>query len=423
MLQFFIVSVLEWIALLSFPIALVGYRYRKYIIPIIIISLLMSAVSMFLHTTELKLPIIIGIQMLVLLFLVHWLFKEKIYESLFISTIAYGFYVLIFLIIVEGVLLYLNANYFEVFQTNLIFILQLSSFTFVGILSFILYKTNFHLEEFFQSIKTIHQNKEMKVVIVINAVLTLSFICLAAYAIGFVEIRVRYAYVLSSIIVLFLILLTYFTIHLQFKTKRINEIKKFYLEQENQVATVVKKLRTDYEEKFKMMMKLQERGNLQTSKEIFESYLFPNQMTRENENISLELKQHDDLLYALLINKRKLANLLGVSLSVTSEIGSNKLPITIRQVRYLGSILDEIIFCLFQNGYTQGEKTIQFYVRVTNLELQYNIKSTCFLNVNSNTKIQDALLHFQENNATVNLESEPFTLTIIYRFPTRGGGL
>ena len=413
----FVISLLEWIALLTFPIALLGYANRNFIKPIILVSSIMTIFSLLLRMTPLKTEFIIAVQILLLLCFVKWLFKVNVLETLAISSIGYGFYSLIQLLIAEMVKNVSTISYFEVLFSfsNLPFLIRFITFLSVMAISYVLNKYKYHLTDLRHHLKTQYNNRQFRTIMIINSLLTFLFICLSVFAMLTEHINSKFSFVLYCVITLFIILSIHLILHTQFQVKRIIEGKKFYLDQEEEIAMIVEKVKTHYEDHFQAILKLCERAD---STLLIKKYLENNQLNRKKtaswlveSNFRSGLENLDDLLYAFLVNKRKLAELLEVAVVATAEINGN-VPATLRQVRYLSMIMDDLILTLYQSP-SSIEKKIYFHVQVQPQEIIYSISSQLILDrPQTNLKLLDALQHFKQDQAVVEAELKPVRLFI-----------
>jgi mevalonate kinase len=205
-------------------------------------------------------------------------------------------------------------------------------------------------------------------------------------------------------------------LHTQFQQKRIIEAKKFYLDQEQQTSTIVEKLKKDYERHFQSILKLYERGSGPLIKEYVEFHKLHKDTVPllGQTNLRDDLEKLDELLYAFLINKRKLATLMGISITVSSNITWNS-PSTLQQIRYLSIIIDDLIFLLYESP-NSFKKDISFNVISTEKEKRFEISTLLVLDEkqNKHSKLVDALIQFKHNDAQVEFELNPIRLSICY---------
>ncbi|MCD8502416.1 MAG: hypothetical protein LRY71_13090 [Bacillaceae bacterium] len=122
--------------------------------------------------------------------------------------------------------------------------------------------------------------------------------------------------------------------------------------------------------------------------------------------------QGDELLYAFIVNKQKLASLLGISILVSSDIKTKK-QTNLHKIRSLSMILDDLIFGLYQKS-NINEKKIYFHVQITSKETQFDISSPFVINEHDSTnlKLFDALIQFEKNSADVIVKLNPVQLLI-----------
>mgnify|MGYP001161939212 CR=1 FL=1 len=412
-----VISLFEWIALLTFPVVFLGYPYRIYIKPILFLSVIMSVVSLLLRFTPLSTVFVIAVQILLLLCLVKWLYKVNSLETIVISSMGYGFYSFIQLLITEVVKSISTVNYFKILFSfsNLPFLLRTITFLFVMAISYLLKRYQYHLTDFRHFLKTHNQNHQFRAIVIINSLLTFLFICLSVFAMLTEQMNSKFSFVLYCVIILFIILSIYLILHTQFQVKHIIEAKKFYLDQEEQTAIIVEKLKTDYEDHFHAILKLCER---ESSTLLIKEYLENNRLLRKKaaswlveSDFRAGLENLDELLYAFLVNKRKLAELLEVAIVATAEIQGN-VAATLRQVRYLSMIMDDLILALYQSP-SSVEKKIYFHVHIGTQDITYLISSQLVLDrLQTNLKLFDALQHFKQDQAEVETELKPVRLSI-----------
>ncbi len=406
-------SIAEWIPLLSFTIILLGYHYRRYVKSIILLSILISILSFVLRLTPIPIVITIFIQMVLLFFLIRSLFGVSSLESLVLLSIGYGFYTLIQLLIIEIIITLSTITYDDFFSFHT-YIVQLLTIVLVSLTCFVLYRKKYHLVEFRHYLRSGDLNKKFKAIIMTNSLLTFVFICLAAFAMLAENLAYKYSIVLFCIMVLFVILAIHIILHTQFQMKHLIEAKKFYLDQEQQVATIVEKLNKNNESHFKAILKLSERNSHPLIKDYIEKYTLhkstPSWMPLEN--VSFELRQVDELTYAFLINKRKLARLFNVKLTVSSDIHFNT-AVTLRHIRYLSMIIDDLIFTQYLSNHTT-DKWIHFSLHTTESEMRFDISSNLEFHeqLNTNLNLFDALLTFKQDNAVIQSDLKPFKCSI-----------
>ncbi|WP_141432627.1 hypothetical protein [Bacillus sp. 03113] len=407
-----IISIIEWIALISFPIIMLGYIYNKYIRKIVLIAVCMGIISFGLHLVALPLYVIITIQMLILFYSIKLLLRMNNLESLVISSMGYGFYILVQLIILEFVRSVSMYDYFQLLHLNIKYMIQVTSIVLVGGICLLLSIKHFHLELFRHQLRIQNMNNKIKAIIVANTVLIFTFICLAAFEMQIEHVNNKYTLVLICIVTLFIILAIFILLHSQLQMKEVIEAKKYYLDQEQQVATVVEKLKEEYGIHFKAILRLCNVDSIELCREYVEKHqLNSSKIMTSNDNLK-NLDQIDELLYAVLLNKRKLSNLLGVKISISSQM-EIAVTTTLWQNRYISSILDDIIFSLYHHPRME-EKVINVLIQAEENEIAFHITSNLRLSENeySNLKILDFLLKFKENKAIVQADFEPVRLSI-----------
>ncbi|MCM3716158.1 hypothetical protein M3202_19115 [Alkalihalobacillus oceani] len=409
----FCISILEWFALLTFPFVFIGYRYRQYVKKIIVLSVIMSIISLLLHYTNLHLTIVIALQMILIFLIAKPLFKMSSLETLLLTGMGYGFYTFVHIVVIELDLLLLSNSivYSEVLISNKIYALQLTSFFIVIALSLLIYFFKYHLTELFVHLKLNELNKKGKIIIYLNSFLTYFFICLASFVMVTNELRFRYAFILLSIVVLFMIFAVYLILHNQFQKKRLIEAKKFYFDQEEQVSVYIENIQKDLRSSYKVMQKLFENNSYELSKEYFNQHILPKSKKHQNLEIETAIRKKDELLYVFLINKRKLANLLGVSISTTIDL-TDHVPITLPHIQFLSNIIDDLLFALYETTHYQ-DKQIHFKLTSTKNHVIYEIASNLdFDKSNSHSKIYDAIIGFKKNKAVIESTFNPLMLSI-----------
>jgi len=412
-----IVSSFEWVALLSFPIVLLGYSYRSYLGRIIGIALTMSILAMLLRLTPLGIAYIMAAQMIVLYLLIKSIMKMNYLEALVNTSIGYGFYVFIQLILLAFFVQTLGYEYFQFFSLiDIKTTLQLISFSTITLFTWFIQYSAYQLEELRTQISSSSINKKYRNILIGNSVLMLGFICLAVYTILIEEFTHKYTFMLLTFIILFTILSIFLILHTQFQRKHLIDAKKFYLDQEQQVASIVGKLQKDYESHFQAILKLCNRGSLQLTKEYVEKHKLHKEISTKKNHQQNPLELHDEmdeLLYAFLINKRNLASLLGVSLQVTTQI-ERYVPTTLLQVRYLSMIMDDLIFLLYQAS-ADINKSIKISYSTNQKESVLEISTELYIDEkkNSDLKLFDALVQFKQLNAQICSNLKPLQLKIV----------
>ncbi|WP_088104340.1 hypothetical protein [Halalkalibacter urbisdiaboli] len=408
-----IVSTIEWFSLLMFPLILVGYRFKHYVKRLILLAVIMSVISLLLHHLIVHLTIIVGMQIMILFVLAGLILKLSLMETLLISGIGYGFYCFVHILIIELYLLLLTHSYSELFVTSHIYYLQLASALVVIVFCLLIHLLKYKLIELYQRLQLNSFSMKSKSIIVVNSILTYIFICLASYAMISENINYRYAYVLTSIIVLFCIIAFYLILHSQFQTKRLIETTKLFLDQEQQMSIYIENIQKELQGPYKALQKLFDSGSLESSKAYFQQHILPKGLDKKGQTLVVgqDIKDKDEILYAFLINKQKLAHLLGVSLSTSFELPTHVL-ISLNQLKVLGNILDDLFLSLYLASHYQ-EKNVHFHVRSTKDRIEYEITSNfVYKNAFSSSKIHDAILDFKKSKATIHSSFEPICLMI-----------
>ncbi|MBU8908750.1 hypothetical protein [Desertibacillus haloalkaliphilus] len=422
----FIVSSFEWIALLSIPIVFLGYYYRNYLKPIILLAFIMSLLSILLRMTPLHVAIIIGIQILILLFLVKFFFKVNFMQAYVITSMGYGFYNFVQMLIIEAVVQALEFPYVQIyFSLPVTATIQLFTAALILGICYGAHLIKFELSELRYLIEDRSMSKSSKNILVLHSVLMFVFICLINFIFLTENFVFKFFTIIITLILTFVMLTVYIIIHSQFQQKRITEAKKFYLDQEQQTATIVKKLSEDYQGHFKAISKLCESD----SSHLIKKYLDENQLYHNpapppgllETNHRSGLGQLDEMLYALLINKRKLAAFLNVSIDVTTDI-KDEVQITLEQVRNLSIILDDLILVLYQSP-EDREKRIDFHIEINNQGILYEISSPIHIREEQSAEMQlyDALLRFKKGDGTVHTELKPVHIRIYVPLTKSGG--
>ncbi|WP_025027087.1 hypothetical protein [Caldalkalibacillus mannanilyticus] len=414
-LRTLIVSIFEWIALLSFPLVLLGYHYRRYIRPVFIIAFSMSLFSELLRLTPMHVALIIAIQIIVLLVLVKVLYRAKNLETVVVTSIGYGFYIFIQMLFIEIVAQTFQYKYLQFFTTiHIKTVTQVLTFLFVALLSWLIYYQKYQLDELRYHITRSTMNKKYRDVLVLNSFLTFIFIVFIFFTMLAEEFAYKYTFILMIIIIMFFILAIFIILHTQFQMKRLIEAKKFYLDQEEQVATIVENLKKNYQGHFQAIIKLNERESSSLSKEYVEKHhlhqgICPSLL---QSNLRTGLEGLDELLYSFLINKRKLGRLLGVTINVTSDIQC-EIHTTLQHVRNLSLIIDDLILIYYQAP-AYSTKTIHFHVEAKPHETLYVISGDIEIEEKKhpNLKLFDALFQFKQHDSIVDSELKPVRISI-----------
>lgn len=406
-------SIFEWTSLLLFPIVFLGYHYRKYMKSILMIAGIMSVLSIVLRMTSLPIVVIILIQMITIILLVKWLFRAKNLETLVITSMGYGFYVFTQMLFVEIFVRLLEYDYFQIlFNITGKTIIQIVNFIFVFSLCFAIHYSKYQLNELRRCIKNPSIAKRYKKTIIIISILTYIFTWLIIFLMVTVESAYKHTAVLLISIVMFMILTFFLILHIQFQKRRIMEAKKFFIDQEDQVSSLLGKFKEDDQKHFQAIVKLTEHQ----APHLIQEYIIKNQLDREPEPINLHAGLpllQDELLYAFLINKRKAAGLFGISIEVSEQMKEN-IPVTLQQIRYISAIFDDLIYLLYKAPATV-EKTIHFHIEVMDSEfISFTISSALNIDRQLHTSLNlfDALLQFEQLGSITHTELQPVKLTV-----------
>lgn len=256
-------------------------------------------------------------------------------------------------------------------------------------------------------------SKKSRNILILNSIITFIFIYFVLSILAFEGFAYKYIISLIVTVILFIIVFIYFVLHSQFQAKRLVEEKKFYLDQEQQSALFIEKILNDYKGYFRAIVKLCEKDSPELIKRFVEKhYLSKGSSHSVIHSSHIKLAQVDELLYAFLINKQKIASLLGVSFIVTPDVNS-KTSLSLRQVQLLSLIIDDLIFRQYQAASIE-DKHINLTIRLTNDELNCDISSNLVIgeDENTNLKLLDALIQFERSNAVVNLNLKPIKIEI-----------
>ncbi|WP_445488832.1 hypothetical protein [Niallia sp. 03133] len=409
----FIVSLIEWAGLISFPLILLGYKYKNYIKIILIQGALMSFTSIILRATSLPIPVIVGLQIIILIFIIKVGLKAKNLEAIALTSIGYGFYLFLQLLIIELFTSILQGSYLRLFHmSNFAVIIPMITISLLLIFCYILYYNKLQIAELRYQLKADNLDKKIKRIIQLLFILTYIFICVGA-AVMMVDQQVKYSFVLLSIMVLFGMMLCYLVLHSKLQMKQILNAKKFYLDQEQQVATFVEKLKQEYVMHFRAIEKLNRSG----SSSIITEYIDTHQLQQINTNWKkIDFREGmeglDPLLFSFLINKRKLADLLGVEIVIKTQITSKEFT-SLSQIRNLSLIIDDLIISLFQSAANE-QKVIMVQLEITDKKFEYSISANLSIDP-SNTELGlfDAIIMLKQNKATVNIVLNPVSITIL----------
>ncbi|MEK3889895.1 hypothetical protein [Bacillus sp. FSL K6-3431] len=409
----FFMSIFEWTSLLIFPIVLLGYPFRRYFKSIMIISVIIGLFSYVLHMTSLHILVIIAFQMVTLLLLIKWLFRAKKLEALVITSMGYGFYIFIQMLLLEIIARLFEFEHFQLFFTfNAKTMIQIVGFTFIFTISLAIYYSKYQLDELRHYIIAPSVNKKYQTIIILISFLTFIFSWLIIFSMVVVDSTSKNMLILSIMVFSFIILSFYLILHTQFQRKRIVEARKFFLDQDQQASLLMEKLKKDESTHFQVIVKLAERQAPQLIKE----YIKANQLDEGPAQINVQADltpSIDELLYAFLINKRKLASLFGISIQVSKQIEYDA-PTALQQIRCLSIIIDDLIYMLYESSVTV-DKTIYFHIEAMNNEgISYTISCSLYIKEQTHTNLQlfDALVQFKQLGAVIQSEWQPVHLTI-----------
>jgi len=408
----FLVSLIEWAGLISFPLILLGYKYNYYIKNIIIQSACMSLISILLHLTSMPVPVIVGLQIIILIFLFKVGLKTKNLEAIALTSIGYGFYLFLQLLVIELLTSFLQGSYLRLYQmSNFAVFVPMITISILLISCFVLYKNKLQISELRYQLRSDHIEKKTKRIIQVLFGMTYIFIVLGATVL-MADQQVKYSFVLLSIVVLFAMMLCYLIFHSQLQKEQLLLAKKYYLDQEQQVAAFVEKLEQDYAMHFRTIDKLNNAG----SSEIIKEYIKIHELQKMNvlwksKNLRKGIEGLDPLLYSFLVNKRKLADLLGVELNVNSCISSEGFA-SLGQIRNLSLIIDDLLLTLY--GVKRNEKKIiSIELDISDKKLVYKIEANLTIDPNKmELGLFDALIKLRQDKATVDIELHPVNILV-----------
>lgn len=417
----FIISIFEWFALITFPIVLLGYYYRKYFRSVVIISILMSLISFFLHAlTHLPVAVIVTLQIVILSLVIKTLLKFNLLESLTITSIGYGFYVFFQMIFIELAVQLSSLEHLQFYHlANIKYTTQIITFLIVYLFCYVLHYYKIHLNEIRMQLKTPFFKNQYKVHLTINFILMVIFLYLNCYFMLLDNSEHKFAFLLIIFIVLVMNLLSYLFLHMKFQNVRIIESKKILFDQEQQVAKLLERVQENYENHFNAILKLYEKKSYDSIKEYITHHLLAKNKTFKNiDTFSYShLANEDEILFTFLINKQKLAGLLGIKIDVHPESHVTKL-LSLQHIRYLNIIFDNLII-LFYKTATKEEKIILF--KITSDQEYFTIEISSDVSFNEeqipNLKIFDALLQFKNHQSNIiKNEFAPLNITIVCPF-------
>lgn len=409
---------IEWMVLLLFPLILLGYHDQRLLKRLILFGLLISIISALLRATMLPIVLIFALQMLVLFFLVVFILGFSYFESLVIASIGYGFYTIVQLLIVEVITLFSIYNYFEIIfsNTEVTVVMELISILMMGSICYILKRQQYDFSELKDQLQSGSLNPKMKMSIIIISLFTFVFICLTSLTVSVEDLSHRSLLLILCITLLFLILSIYFVLHTQIKIKSLMEAKKFHLDKEQQLAHIVEQLRRDATEHYQVIYNLCQRGALPLCLEYIEKHHLhlENLLAVHSEQLE-ETREMDELLYAFLRNKQKLARLLNVQLVITPAKLETRVLVSLKKIRQLSVLMDELILALYQAP-ADVDKRIQFSMETINDELNFDITSNITLEEKNEIylRLLEVLCQFRRENAFVYSSLKPVHVSISY---------
>jgi len=408
----FLVSLIEWAGLISFPLILLGYKYNYYIKNIIIQSACMSFISILLHLTPMPVPVIVGLQIIILIFLFKIGLKTKNLEAVALTSIGYGFYLFLQLLVIELLTSFLQGSYLRLYQmSSFTVFVPMITIAILLISCFVLYKNKLQISELRYQLRADHIEKKTKRIIQFLFAMTYIFIILGATVL-MADKQVKYSFILLSIVVLFAMMLCYLIFYSQLQKEQLLLAKKYYLDQEQQVATFVEKLKQNYVMHFRTIDKLNNAG----SSDVIADYIDTHELQQMNvlwksKNLRKGIEGLDPLLYSFLVNKRKLADLLGVELNVNSYIHAEEFS-SLGQIRNISLIIDDLMLTLYEIK-RHEKKLISIDLDISDKKFIYKIEAN--LTIDSNNMelgLFDALIKLRQNRATVDMELNPVSILV-----------
>ncbi len=154
-------------------------------------------------------------------------------------------------------------------------------------------------------------------------------------------------------------------LHSRYQSQRLIELKKFI-----QISSIVERLQTSYKEHLHLVYKLYENVN-ELRKDFSNKYLNQGKIEVTSK---LDIKILDDLFYALLTNKQKFAQLLGVTMHISMNVTANNKSITLKKVQHLSILMDELILLLFDSKMEQS-KEISFHYSASPTSIYYEFSN------------------------------------------------
>lgn len=413
----FLLSAIEWIALLTFPIVLLGYYYRKFFKRIVFIAIFMSMFSTILHTvTNLPIVLIIFAQITLIMLLIKMILKFNLLETLTITSIGYGYYIFFQIILIELVVQLSTVEHLQFYHiANLKYSTQTITFILVFIFCYFINKYELQLNELRFHLKTPLRNNRYKTLLIVNALLLFIFLLLNFYFMMLEDFEHKFGFLLIIFIVLFICLFNYFILHIKFQDLRMIESKKFQFDQEQQLTSLLENLQTEFEAHFNVIVKLAKKNSFTAIKDYIEHQQLAFKQKGEifNTTTFTHLANQDEILYTFLVNKQKLAGLFNIKIAVSLDSHIKK-TLSLHHIRYLNTIIDDLIHILYKSV-TIKKKVIHFQIKSDNEKFVLQISSDLSLDEESiaNLKIIDALIQFKNLDATiVTSEFKPLNITI-----------
>ncbi|QKS70593.1 hypothetical protein FLK61_27990 [Paenalkalicoccus suaedae] len=419
----YIMSIFEWSALLLFPLILLGYMNANRFKKTIIIAVIMSTISLLLHTTSLSLGMIVSIQMILFILFIFIIFQTNIMELFVISSIGYGFYILIQLVFIESFTILSSYEYFEILLSSsyLSIGIQLMTVAICGSLGFFIWKNKYFLAELREHLHSKHIPTKIKVMIFSSSLLTFGFIVLAAVAMLSQDITFKSTLVLLSIVILVLVMSFYHILYTQFQVRRLIEAKKFYLDQDEQSVNMMERLENDASSHFQAIWKLSDVGSLESIRSYMKQANLPSPSTKHffNTNQIDSSNGIDELMRALLINKRRMAKLFQIQIDIHIDL-DHPMQMTFQQIKQLSTLLNDLLFVYYEKQ-TSEEKIITLTIHSNGEFMEFKVE--CPVDINpihvENRNLINSISSFETGYSKIVATYQPFTSTII--FSQQGG--
>ncbi|MBO0996038.1 hypothetical protein [Bacillus sp. SD088] len=409
-----VLSFFEWVCLFLFPITILGYSFEKKYKAISFMAGIMSVVSLLLHYSSLLIPYIIILQIISAFLLVRWVLANKMLEAFVITSIGYGFYIFIQMIIMEVLVRAFALDYFYFFfvfynKTKI----QLVTILILMLISTVVRFSTYQLNEVRFIIRGPRMNKKYRILISLISISTVAFICLTACTLLSEAAPYKQLLILFVMVLGFIILSFYLFLHIQFQKQQILEAKQLFLDQEQQIIDRVEHLKEEGTQHFQAVLKLAERQ----AYDLIPDYIESNQLDKAPSKISSVYQQLtpqlDELLYIFLINKRKLGQLFGVSIKVSGEV-YQEVAISLQQIVCISRMMDDFIYIMFQASEEQ-DKTIHFHIDMREEDsISFTIKSPFHIEekMDKNLSYYDELLQLKQLGAVIQSDFQPINLSI-----------